>query len=74
MKGKHQGVHQKFLDINPRSFYTSYGCHSLNLVLCDMANSCPKATSFFGVLWRIYTLFSSSTKKCGKFYKTIYIT
>ena len=28
-----------------------------------MANCCPKATSFFGVLQRIYTLFSSSTKR-----------
>jgi len=28
-----------------------------------MANSCPKATSFFGMLQCIYTLFSSSTKK-----------
>ena len=27
-----------------------------------MANSCPKAISFFGVVQRIYTLFSSSTK------------
>jgi hypothetical protein len=63
MKGKHQGVQKRFLDINPKSFYTPCGCHSLNLVLCDMANSCPKATSFFGVLQRIYTLFSSSTKR-----------
>ena len=28
-----------------------------------MANSCPKAISFFGVVQRIYTLFSSSTKQ-----------
>ena len=28
-----------------------------------MANSCPKAISFFGVIQRIYTLFSSSTKR-----------
>ena len=62
MKGKHQGVQKRFLDINPRSFYTSCGCHSLNLVLCDMATACPKATSFSGKLQRIYTLFSSSTK------------
>ncbi|KAL5169536.1 Zinc finger MYM-type protein 1 [Glycine soja] len=62
MKGKHQVV-QKKIDINPRSFYTPCGCHSLNLVLCDMANSCSKATSFFGVLQSIYTLFSSSTKR-----------
>ena len=73
MKGKHQGVQKRFLDINPRASYTPCGCHSLNLVLCDMTNSCPRATSFFGVLQRIYTLFSSSTKR-WKFYKIIYIT
>ena len=28
-----------------------------------MANSCPKAISFFGVVQRIYTLFSSSPKR-----------
>jgi len=57
-------VQKRFLDINPRAFYTPYGCHSPNLILCDMANSCPKAISFFfGVLQRIYTLFASSTKR-----------
>ena len=56
MKGKHQGVQNIILDITPRLFYTPCGCHSLNLVLCDMVHSCPKATSFFGVLQHIYTL------------------
>ncbi|XP_058744364.1 uncharacterized protein LOC131616968 [Vicia villosa] len=63
MKGKHQGVQKKFLDINPRAFYTPCGCHSLNLTLCDMANSCVKAKDFFGVVQRIYTIFSNSTKR-----------
>ncbi|KAH1189151.1 Zinc finger MYM-type protein 1 [Glycine max] len=63
MKGKHQGVQKRILDINSRSFYTPRDCHSLNLVLCDMTNSCPKITSFFGVLKCIYTLFSSSIKR-----------
>ena len=63
MKGKHQGVQKRLLDINPRAVYTPCGCHSLNLVLCDMANYCPKAISFFGVIQRIYTMFSSSTKR-----------
>ena len=63
MKGKHQGVQKRLLDINARVLYTPCGCHSLNLVLCDMANSCLKAISFFGVIQRIYTLFSSSTKR-----------
>ncbi|XP_045797776.1 zinc finger MYM-type protein 1-like [Trifolium pratense] len=63
MKGKHQGVQKRFLDINPRAFYTPCGCHSLNLVLCDMANSCRKAKEFFGVVQRIYTIFANSTKR-----------
>jgi len=33
MKGKYQGVQKRFLDINPKAFYTPCGCHSLNLVL-----------------------------------------
>jgi hypothetical protein len=37
MKGKHQGVQRKLLDVNPRAFYSACGCHSLNLTLCDMA-------------------------------------
>lgn len=63
MKGKHNGVQKRLLEINPRAFYTPCGCHSLNLALCDMANFCPKAMSMFGVIQRIYTLFSSSTKR-----------
>ena len=47
MKGKHKGVQSRLLQVNPRAFYTPCGCHSLNLVLCDMANSCNKAMSFF---------------------------
>ena len=53
-KGKHQGVQKKLLEINCRAFYIPCGCHNLNLVLCDVANSCVKAISFFGVLQRIY--------------------
>ena len=29
MKGKHQGVQKRLLDINPRAVYTPCGCHSL---------------------------------------------
>ncbi|KAL4614534.1 hypothetical protein ACB092_07G060100 [Castanea dentata] len=61
--GKNQGVQKRILDINPKAFYTPCGCHNVNLILCDMANFCPKAISFFGVVQRIYTLFSSSTKR-----------
>ncbi|XP_056692487.1 uncharacterized protein [Spinacia oleracea] len=63
MKGKHQGVQKRLLDINPRAFYTPCGCHSLNLLLCDMANTCGKARDFFGIIQRIYTIFANSTKR-----------
>jgi len=63
MKGKHQGIQKKLLDINPRAFYSACGCHSLNLTLCDMAKSCGKAKDFFGVIQRIYMTFGKSTKK-----------
>ncbi|XP_033133742.1 zinc finger MYM-type protein 1 [Brassica rapa] len=63
MKGKHQGVQRRLLDINSKALYMPCACHSLNLVVSDMAHSCLKAISFFGVVQRIYTLFSSSTKR-----------
>ncbi|PWA52825.1 zinc finger MYM-type protein 1 [Artemisia annua] len=63
MKGKHQGVQKRFLDINPRAFYTPCGCHSLNLALCDMANTCIKGRDFFGIIQRIYTIFANSSKR-----------
>lgn len=63
MKGKYQGVQKKLLDINSRAFYTPCGCHSLNLTLCDMANTCGKAKDFFGTIQCIYTIFANSTKR-----------
>jgi hypothetical protein len=63
MKGKHQGVQRRLLDVNPRAFYSACGCHSLNLTLCDMAKTCGKAKDIFGIIQRIYTTFANSTKK-----------
>ncbi|XP_035833016.1 uncharacterized protein LOC110876755 [Helianthus annuus] len=33
MRGKNKGVQTRFLEKNPRAFYSAYGCHSLNLTL-----------------------------------------
>jgi hypothetical protein len=63
MKGKEKGVQNRFLNLNPRAFYTPCGCHSLNLTLCDMANMCVKGKNFFGLIQRIYTIFAHSTKR-----------
>ncbi|XP_026429075.1 uncharacterized protein LOC113325050 [Papaver somniferum] len=43
----------------------------LNLMLLDMAKSCPKAESFFSVMQRIYKLFSKSTKRWQVFKKHV---
>ncbi|XP_062014047.1 uncharacterized protein LOC133730483 [Rosa rugosa] len=71
MKGKNKGVQSRLLEINPKAFYTPCACHSLNLVLSDMAHCCPKAESFFGVIQRIYSLFSTSTKRWQVFTKHV---
>ena len=63
MKGENQGVQKQLLDIISRAFYTPCGCQSLNLTLCDMADSCGKGKDFFGVIQRIYTIFANSTKR-----------
>ncbi|XP_058775053.1 uncharacterized protein LOC131649301 [Vicia villosa] len=63
MKGKYQCVQKKFVDMNPRAFYIPCGCPSLNLTLCDTANSCIKAKDFFGVVQYIYIIFANSTKR-----------
>nr|GEW67218.1 zinc finger MYM-type protein 1 [Tanacetum cinerariifolium]GEW67327.1 zinc finger MYM-type protein 1 [Tanacetum cinerariifolium] len=63
MKGKHQRVQRKLLDLSSRTFYTPYGSHSLKLALCDMAKTCPKAKNFFGTTQKIDTIFANSTKR-----------
>jgi hypothetical protein len=63
MQGCKRGVQKKLLDLNPTTFYSTCSCHSLNLTLCDLANTCGKAKDFFGIIQRIYTTFANSTKK-----------
>ncbi|KAA3478242.1 zinc finger MYM-type protein 1-like isoform X1 [Gossypium australe] len=59
MKRKHKGVQKRFLKTNPRALYLPCACHSLNLTLSDMAYSYIRAISFFGIIQRIYSLFST---------------
>ncbi|CAL4110815.1 unnamed protein product, partial [Meganyctiphanes norvegica] len=71
MKGHISGVQARLLEINPRAFFTPCACHNYNLVLGDMAKTCPEAMTFFGTLQRLYTLFSASTKRWGIFRKYV---
>lgn len=63
MKGAHAGVQARILRENPKAFFTPCSCHSWNLLLADMAKSSAKAISFFGIIQRIYVLFTASTQR-----------
>ncbi len=63
MKGKRKGVQARLLAINPRALYVPCAAHALNLVVADAARSSKDATSYFGYLQKIFTLFSSSTNR-----------
>jgi hypothetical protein len=57
------GVKAKIIAINPRAFFTACGCYNWNLLLGDVAKSSRMAISFFGLIERIYTLSSTSSRR-----------
>lgn len=63
MKGEYQGVQSRIKQKNPRAFFTPCATHNLNLLLGDIAKSSVKAISFFGVIQKMYCVFSSSTSR-----------
>ncbi|XP_047146228.1 uncharacterized protein LOC101235474 [Hydra vulgaris] len=63
MKEKNSGVQSRILQTNPKALYVPCANHCLNLVVVDSAKSSTRALSFFGVLSRLYTIFSSSTQR-----------
>jgi len=60
-KGEYQGVQSLIKQKNPRAFFTPCATHNLNLLLGDIAKSSVKAINFFGVIQKMYRVFSSST-------------
>ncbi|XP_025203847.1 zinc finger MYM-type protein 1-like [Melanaphis sacchari] len=63
MKGQYQGVQARIKNLNSRAYFTPCAAHNLNLLLGDLAKTSTKAVSFFGVVQRLYCLFSSSTSR-----------
>lgn len=63
MRGKHNGLQKKILDINPRAFFVPCSAHTLNLVVNDAANVSHETTSFFDLVQDLYVFFSASTKR-----------
>ena len=63
MRGKNKGVQARLLEKSTRALYhyVPCGAHTLNLVVADAAKSSTDATNYFGILQKLYTLFSAST-------------
>ncbi|XP_060795468.1 zinc finger MYM-type protein 1-like [Neoarius graeffei] len=74
MRGKSKGVQARLLEKNPRALFVPCGAHTLNLVLCDAAKGSTDAMSYFGVLQKLYTLFSGSTQRWAELKKHVTIT
>lgn len=69
MVGKYQGVQTRIINQNPRAFFTPCASHNLNLVLRDAAKNSSRASTFFGTVQRLYTIFSASTSRWDTFKK-----
>lgn len=65
MAGINSGVRTRILNINPRTFFTTCGCHSWNLLLVDAAKSSSATKTFFCFIQKIYLIFSRSSKRWG---------
>lgn len=63
MRGKNKGVQARLLLRNPRALFVPCGAYTLNLVVADAAKNSKDATGFFGVLLKLYSLFSASVQR-----------
>ncbi|XP_025760119.1 zinc finger MYM-type protein 1-like [Oreochromis niloticus] len=63
MRGKNKGIQARLLELNPRALFVPCGAHTLNLVVADAAKGSIHATSYFGILQKLYNLFSASTQR-----------
>ncbi|XP_067120761.1 zinc finger MYM-type protein 1-like [Centruroides vittatus] len=74
MKGKYKGVQSRIIALNPHAIYVPCLSHSFNLLICDAASSSIYCKNFFGILQRLYCLFSASTKRWKILQKHLNIT
>lgn len=63
MKGKNKGVQARLIEKNCRALYVPCGTHTLNLMVADSAKQSTDAISFFGVVQKLYTLFSAAPQR-----------
>lgn len=63
MRGAYKGVQARILEDNNLALFSACACHSLNLCGEHAASSCREADTFFGVVQKLYNLFSSSPQR-----------
>ena len=63
MVGRYSGIQIKILEINKFAKFIPSAGHSLNLVVRSAVDCCLDAVNCFGIINKIYTFFSSSTKR-----------
>ena len=63
MSGSYKGAQAIIMKNNPLAIFSPCGCHSLNLCGVHSAECCPQVITFFGVVQKLYNLFSSSSQR-----------
>ena len=63
MSGSYKGAQAIILKDNPFAMFSPCGCHSLNLCGVHSAECCAQVITFFGVVQKLYNLFSSSPQR-----------
>ncbi|XP_047144584.1 uncharacterized protein LOC124818108 [Hydra vulgaris] len=58
-----KSLQKRIIDLNSLAFYLPCGIHSLNLVVCDAAQSSLNSINVFGKIQKLFTLFSSSISR-----------
>lgn len=62
MRGKHNRLQKRFLEINSRAFFVPCSAHSLNLVVNDAANILHETVNFLNLIQEIYVFFQHRQK------------
>ena len=63
MSGKYKGAQSHILQQNPLALFSPCGCHTLNLCGVHAAECCAEVINFFGIVQKLYNIFSSSPQR-----------
>ena len=63
MRGQYKGAQSRILKNHPLAAFAPCACHTLNLCGVQAAECCPEIITFFGIIQKLYNIFSSSPKR-----------